>query len=187
MELMESYIQRKLKNDFGFRINIKYYFIILLPIITEVGCLNPFAPKLDTNLSSQTCNDLTQVENVLCTFRNAYTFKDTTLYSTILSSNFSFTYRDYDHGVDVSWGRVDEMRTTYSLFQNVQSLTLIWNNEISSNGDDTTHTTVRGFNLTVTFNPSDIIRVDGYANITLQRAKLNDAWKITHWRDESNF
>ena len=165
----------------------KYYFIMLIPIILSYSCKNPFAPRLETNLSAQTCSDLTQVENVLCTFRNAYTFKDTTLYSSIIADNFSFTYRDYDHGVDVSWSRVDEMLTTYSLFQNVQSLTLIWNNEISSGGDDTTHTTVRGFNLTVTFNPSDIIRVDGYANLTLERAKLGDAWKITHWRDESNF
>jgi hypothetical protein len=46
---------------------------------------------------------------------------------------------------------------------------------------------MRNFNLMVTFNPSDIIRVDGYANLALQRARLQDAWRLVRWRDESNF
>lgn len=155
--------------------------------ISGVSCLNPFAPRLDTQLATQLCSDLTSVENVLCTFRNAYTFKDTTLYGSIIGKDFTFTYRDYDHGVDVSWGRNDEMRTTYGLFQSAESMTLIWNNEVSSNGDDTSYSSVRGFNLTVTFNPSDIIRVGGYANLTFSRARNSDPWKIVRWRDESNF
>lgn len=151
------------------------------------GCLNPFAPKLDFQPASQSCNDLTQINDVLCTFRNAYSFKDTTLYSSVIGEDFIFTYRDYDRGVDISWGRAEEMRTTYALFQSAQSLLLIWNNEIVNNGDDTSRTIVRGFNLTVTFNPSDISRVDGYANLTLARSSIHDNWKIIRWRDESNF
>jgi hypothetical protein len=151
------------------------------------SCLNPFAPRLDTEPASQICSDLTLTDNVLCTFRNAYTFKDTTLYSSILSPDFTFIYRDYDRGVDVTWGREDEMRTTYALFQSVQSLTLIWNNEISSNGSDTLRSIVRGFNLTVTFNPSEVTRVDGYANLIFSRLRAGDPWKILRWRDESNF
>jgi len=152
-----------------------------------LSCLNPFAPKLATGLAAQTCYDLTTIENVLCTFRNAYTFKDTTLYGSIIDKDFAFTYRDYDHGVDVSWGRNDEMRTTYGLFQSVEDLTLIWNNEVSSSGNDTSYSTVRGFNLTVTFNPSDIIRVSGYANLTFVLLRSTRTWKIVRWRDESNF
>lgn len=151
------------------------------------SCLNPFAPKLDTGPATQVCSDLTQIDNVLCTFRNAYAFKDTTLYSSILASDFTFVYRDYDRGVDVTWGREDEMRTTYALFQSVQSLTLIWNNEISSSGSDTLRTVIRGFNLTVTFNPSEVSRVDGYANLTFTRTDAGAPWRILRWRDESNF
>jgi hypothetical protein len=44
----------------------------------------------------------------------------------------------------------------------------------------------RGFNLTVTFNPSDIVYVDGYANLTLARKQAQDAWMIIRWDDESN-
>ena len=166
-------------------------YSVFLPIvffsIVNLSCLNPFAPRLDTEPSSQICSDLTVLENVFCTFRQSYTFKDTTMYSSILADNFVFTYRDYDLGVDVTWGRADDMHTTYGLFENVESLDLIWNNIISESGDDTTHTIVRGFNLTVTFNPSEINTVNGYANLSFARASTKDPWKITYWRDESNY
>jgi len=44
----------------------------------------------------------------------------------------------------------------------------------------------RGFNLTVTFNPSDIVYVSGYANLTLERIRTQDPWMIVRWNDESN-
>jgi hypothetical protein len=162
-------------------------FMIAAMLCAVSGCWNPFAPKLDLQPPSQSCNDLTQIQDVLCTFRNAYLFKDTTLYSSIVGQEFVFTYRDYDRGIDVSWGRTEEMRTTYALFQSAQSLLLIWNNDIVNNGNDTARTIVRGFTLTVTFNPSDISRVEGYANLTLARSSIRDNWKIIRWRDESNF
>jgi hypothetical protein len=169
---------------------VRYPILIaLLGLVMTIqeGCLNPFAPKLDLNPASEACSDLTSIDNVLCTFRNAYTFKDTTLYGTVIADNFVFSFRDYDRGVDVTWGRSDEMRTTNALFQNAQSLTLIWNNEISSSGNDTTRSSIRGFNLTVTFSSSDIAHVDGYANLTFYRPTIKDGWKIIQWRDESNF
>src|ERR1043166_7269095 len=90
----------------------------------SLSCLNPFAPRLDTGLASETCSDFTNIDNLFCSFRNAYSFKDTTLYGTLLSPDFTFIYTDYDRAVDVSWGRDDDMRVTYGLFQGVQSLTL---------------------------------------------------------------
>jgi hypothetical protein len=161
-------------------------FVCILVLIQQ-GCINPFAPRLDLTPASEACSDLTTIDNVLCTFRNAYTFKDTTLYGSVIGDNFVFSFRDYDRGVDVTWGRDDEMRTTSSLFQNAQSLTLIWNNEISSSGNDTARSSIRGFNLTVTFSSSDIAHVDGYANLTFYRPTIKDGWKIVQWRDESNF
>ncbi|MBI3189537.1 MAG: hypothetical protein HYZ33_02700 [Ignavibacteriales bacterium] len=168
-------------------ISFKIIPVFCFLCVVSFSCLNPFAPRLDTEPSSQLCTDLTTIENIFCTFRQAYAFKDTTLYSSILSENFVFTFRDYDRGVDVSWGRTDDMHTTYGLFQNVQSLELIWNNIISSSGDDTMKSIIRGFNLTVTFNPSEINRVDGYANLTLARTQVTDDWQIVRWRDESNY
>lgn len=183
MELLEGSFQRQLT------IMAKYYriFSSLLFCLFNLSCLNPFAPRLDTTLEAETCSDLTKIDNVLCTFRNAYSFKDTTLYGSLIASDFTFTYTDYDKGVDVSWGRNEEMRATYGLFESVQALNLIWNNEISSTGDDTLKSIERGFNLTVIFNPSDITRVDGYALLTFVRPTASDPWKIKSFREKTKF
>ena len=79
------------------------------------------------------------------------------------------------------------MRSTYGLFQNAQKLDLIWNNVISTSAESTTVNIVRGFNLTVVFNASDIEQISGYANLTLERSSASGAWRILRWRDESNF
>ena len=96
-------------------------------------------------------------------------------------------YRDYTQGIDITWGRDEEMRSTYGLFQNAQKLDLIWTNYVSSTSDSTTVDVLRGFTLTIVFNPSDIEQVDGYASLTLQRDRVSDPWKIFRWRDQSNF
>lgn len=154
-------------------------------IFIVVGCTNPFAPKLDNELSNQELiSDQTTIEGVFQNFQYAYTFKDTTIYGKLLAKDFTFTYRDYDKGVDVSWGRDDEMRATYGLFQNAQQLDLIWN-EIVSIASDSTNI-IRSFNLTVTFNPNDIENADGKVNLNLRKNK-EAKWQITQWIDESNY
>ncbi len=79
------------------------------------------------------------------------------------------------------------MKTTYGLFQNTQRLDLIWNNIILSSEDSLTANIVRGFNLTITFNPTDVVRIDGRVNMNLSRNPETKKWQITNWRDESNF
>lgn len=162
-------------------------FLLILFAFTSTTCINPFAPGWDEETDKSICPNLNEIDGVLCNFRNAYLFKDTTIYGTLISPNFNFIYRDYDRGVDVLWGRDDEMRTTYGLFQSATALSLIWNNEVSSSGDSVRQTIVRSFNLTITFNPGDIVRIDGYANLTFERESFLSPWKIVRWRDESNF
>jgi hypothetical protein len=159
----------------------------LIAAFYSLTCLNPFAPSWDNEAGQQICPSLTETEGMFCNFKNAYSFKDTTIYGSLLSQNFTFIYRDYDRGIDVSWGREDEMRATFGLFQSAQSLSIIWNNIVSESGDSLRKTVVRGFNLNITFNPSDITRVDGYANLTFEREDFKSNWKILRWRDESNF
>jgi hypothetical protein len=155
------------------------------------GCDNPFAPALDDAAADgrSIMGDQTQVEGVFVNFKQAYAFRDSTIYGQLLAPEFVFTYLDYDKGFTVSWGRDDEMRSTYGLFQNVQKLDLVWNTVITStvDPDSLTATVVRNFNLTVTFSPSDIVRVDGYANMKLQRDAGTRLWRITRWQDVSNF
>src|SRR3970282_819041 len=100
--------------------NVKQVFIILLAGFA-LAC-NPFAPALDTSdeVDFSLIGDPTTVDGVFQNIRYAYTFRDTTIYGQLLAGDYSFVYRDYDRGVDVSWGRDEEMRTTHGLFQNVQ-------------------------------------------------------------------
>ncbi|MFA6232612.1 MAG: hypothetical protein WC824_00315 [Bacteroidota bacterium] len=154
-----------------------------------VAACNPFAPALenDPNGGASLITDQKTVEGLFQNFRYAYTFKDTTIYGGLLSHDFVFTYRDYDRKIDESWGRDEEMRITWHLFQNAGSLNLVWNNIVGSSGDSLRASVTRSFNLTVTFNPSDVIRVDGRVSLDLLRASSADPWKITQWRDESNY
>jgi hypothetical protein len=153
------------------------------------GCKNPFAPAIDTNPnnSSAALADQKTIDGVFKNFQYAYTFKDTSIYGKLISSDFIFTYHDYDQGFDVSWGRDDEMKTTYGLFQNSQNLSLIWNNIVLSSTDSTTANIVRGFNLTITFDPTDVVRLDGRVNMSLRKDPASEKWLITRWIDESNF
>jgi hypothetical protein len=165
--------------------------VCLVIAFSIAGCDNPFAPSLDTTLSGTgtILGDQTQIDGVFQNFKQAYAFRDSMIYGQLLAPNFIFVYRDYDKGVDVFWTRDEDIRTTYGLFQNVQRLDLVWNTVISStvDSDSLRATIIRNFNLTVTFNASDIVRVDGYANWTLERLKIGDVWMITRWRDESNY
>lgn len=165
---------------------IKKFLLISSSLLFLFGCVNPFAPKLDENISGEDglITDQTSIGGLFQNFQYAYTFKDTTIYGDLLAKDFIFTYRDYDLGADISWGREEEMRVTYGLFQNAQRLDLIWNEIVSISGDSTN--VVRSFDLTITFNPTDIIDVDGRINLTLRKSE-EKKWQITNWLDESNF
>jgi len=164
-------------------------FIGLVAILL-ITC-NPFAPGLDTTSDGEDSilGDPTTIDGVFQNMKYAYTFRDTTIYGQLLNSDFVFVYRDYDRGVDISWGRDEEMRTTNGLFRNVQRLDLVWNNIISVSVDSTNTASdvSRNFNLTVTFNPGDILRVEGYASLALARPASDAPWLIMRWRDVSNF
>lgn len=168
---------------------IKYQLIIGSIMLVFAGCFNPFAPTWEESegASKGLISDQTDIEGVFKNFQYAYTFKDTTIYGGLLADNFVFVYRDYDNGYDVSWGRDEDVRITYALFNSVQKIDLIWNNIVSSSIDSSQAIIIRGFNLTFTFNPTDIIRVDGRVNLTLEKNKATNKWLITRWRDESNF
>jgi hypothetical protein len=151
-----------------------------------VWSCNPFAPKIDEALGSAQglISDQSSVDGIFRNFQYAYTFKDTLIYGKLIDQGFTFSYRDYDRGIDDSWGRDEEMRITNGLFQNSQRLDLIWNNIVSLTADSTR--IIRSFNLSITFNPTDIIFIDGKVNLTLGKDS-GGKWKIIHWVDESNF
>jgi len=130
---------------------------------------------------------LKTVDGVFQNFQYAYVFKDTSIYGNLIAGDFLFTFRDYDQGIDVSWGRDEELKTTYGLFQNSQRLDLIWNNIVLDTRDSLNAIIVRAFNLTITFNPTDIVRINGRVNLTLRKDPNSQTWAIIRWLDESNF
>jgi hypothetical protein len=164
---------------------LKIFILFFFAYFT--GCVNPFAPKLDTDLGSEgsLISDQKSIEGVFQNLQYAYTFKDTTIYGKLLNKNFTFTYRDYEKEVDEAWGRDDEMRVTYGLFNNSERLDLIWNNIVAITQDSTN--VVRSFNLTITFSTTYVVFVDGKVNLQLIKDEESGKWEIITWIDESNF
>jgi len=167
---------------------LKKYFLILLVLAPVIqSCFNPFAPKIDTSNTNQNIlSDQKTIEGVFQNFKYSYTFKDTAIYGGLLADNFVFTYFDYDLGAEVSWDRPTDMKTTNGLFTNTQSLNLIWNNIVFQEGDSLFVDVKRGFNLTITFNPNDIINFYGFVDLTLTRPTASDVWRILRWKDLTN-
>ena len=170
-------------------IKIKLYILIVFFLLIIFGCTNPFAPAYDENYDDNLpgISDLTTIEGVFQNFQFSYSFKDTLIYGQLIAPDFIFTYRDYDQGFDVSWARDEDLRTTDGLFKNSERLDLIWNNIILSTEDSLTATIIRSFNLNITFNPTDVVRVDGRVNLSLRKDAETKKWQITRWLDESNF
>lgn len=162
-------------------------FLILSSIFILNCSTNPFAPRLDKELGSESSliSDQSDIDGLFQNLQYAYTFKDTAIYGELLSDKFTFSYRDYDREIDVAWGREDEMRVTNGLFSNTERLDLIWNNIVAITSDSSS--VVRSFNLTITFNPTDVIFVDGKVNLSLEKNRELNKWEIITWIDESNF
>jgi hypothetical protein len=165
----------------------KLYIAILIAAsgFLFASCENIFAPSLDTSSSGQILSDQKTIEGVFTNFKYSYSFKDTSVYSALLTDDFLFTYTDYETGFDVSWDKPTDMRTTSRLFDNSQKTEVIWNNITVQLGDSLNVNVKRSFNLTITFNPSNIVRLYGFADMNLTRPSADSPWKIKRWRDES--
>jgi hypothetical protein len=160
---------------------------ILLLTIILCSC-NPFAPsQYEGDQDALVIGDQTKVEGVFQNWRYSYIFADTSVYSNLLDENFSFVYRNYDLGIDNSWGREVDLRTTRTLFDSTESIDLIWNEIVYEIGDSLSKNILRSFNLQLVFGSEDITRINGRANIQLIRKEVDDDWKIEVWRDESNY
>ena len=106
---------------------INFFAVLFLLGLFLIACKNPFAPKLDENIdgSGPPISDQTTIEGLFQNFQYAYSFKDTLIYGSLISQDFTFTYRDYEQGYDVNWGRDEEIRTTNGLFLTSQRVDLI--------------------------------------------------------------
>ncbi len=147
------------------------------------GACNPFAPGLsDVAVENEILKDQRYVSGVFDNFRYAYKNKDTSVYGNLLSDDFTFTY--YDNGLPLSWGREQDMRSTFGMFQAAQSLDVIWDDVYKEFGDTLVKDITRGFYLNIVFTPTDVIYLNGRATFRLRRASTAEIWKISQWWDE---
>lgn len=165
-----------------------YATAVGLIALLVTACTNPFAPSLATDAgNAPILGDQRTIEGMFQNFRYAYVFRDTLTYGRLLDRTFSFVYRDYDKSIDVTWGRDEDMLATQGLFFAAQQLDLVWNDVVIADGDSLAQNISRGFNLTITLPPADVIRAQGRVNLRLERHNQNAVWKIVRWRDESNY
>ncbi len=164
-------------------------FLTALLAVIAAGCWNPFAPGIeDGDPFEELLGDPSTIEGFFTRFQNAYQLRDTTLYGPLIAPDFTFTFRDHDNNVDVSWGRNEEMSSTYRLFINARDIRIQWNNIISVevNPAQTQSQVIRRFDLTVSLEASDLIRTDGAVNFVLTREDSTENWQLRSWRDESD-
>jgi hypothetical protein len=162
------------------------YLLCIASVLLILSC-NPFAPEEDTSIVSNPIGDRTTIEGYFQSFRFAYQFRDSSIYGKLLAPDFTFSYRNFDRGLDMEWGRSEEMRTTSALFESAQALDLLWGNVLDSSGTDVVYDVTRAFSLNITLNLGDILHVDGRVIFHLERATKDDPWMAVRWRDESNF
>lgn len=152
------------------------------------ACTNPFAPKLSNGeLSQSLLGNQKTVEGFFKNFKYAYQFKDTLVFGKLLADDFTFIFRDYNLGIDKTWGRSEEMLSTWGLFQGTNSADLNWNEAVQTIGDSLVLDISRSFSLNIEFNPNDIVRIYGRANLRLKRNSSDQEWRMQSWRDESNY
>lgn len=169
-------------------ITVRHIGFMIISFI-YVSCINPFAPSFDDSpdTGGNVLGDRTTIEGMFTNFRISYTTQDTLLYGQLLAPDFVFVYTDYDRGIDVSWGRDDDMRATHRMFISANTIDLIWNEIITQSGDSLQTSVRRSFNLTFSFTADDIVNISGYAHMKFERSDPEGLWKITRWTDESNY
>ncbi|MCH8557733.1 MAG: hypothetical protein LAT84_07925 [Balneolia bacterium] len=173
----------------SYKSTVLTWFGLTVLAFIGLGCWNPFAPGAEEgDPFEELLGDPSTIEGFFTRFQNAYQLRDTTLYGPLIASDFTFTFRDYDNNVDISWGRVEEMNSTYRLFINSRDIRIQWNNIISQevNAERDRAQVIRRFDLTVALEAADLIRTDGAVNFVLAREDSTENWQIRSWRDESD-
>jgi hypothetical protein len=173
---------------------IKTIFIIVLIIISancfQCNCFNPFAPKLQGSLPfDQLITEQKTPEDVLLNFKYAYTFKDSSLYSNLLDSSFVFVYFDPNYetsGRLVSWGRDVDLLTTGRLFRKVSYIDLIWQSTILISNEPNDVQLLKTFHLSL-INQDEMINISGNAIFSFKKNLKDSKWRITRWKDESDY
>ncbi|MBL0331723.1 MAG: hypothetical protein IPP08_11125 [Chlorobiota bacterium] len=175
------------KTDFNIYKSI-FYKSIAFVILFAASCTNPFAPKLQDELGKEQTDlgDQRTVEGVFKNIRYSYTYKDTSIYGSLLHQEFQFRYYNTEQATDAVFNRDEEMRINYNLFRNADQLDIQWNDIQSQEGDTSFIDVTRAYNLKLILQQGEVFRVDGRARLRLTRKNQTEKWLIKIWYDVSN-
>jgi len=182
----------KLKFAFNLKMIIPGVILNLL-----IGCLNPFAPKLEKSPELKfLITEQQNPEEVLKNFKLAYFFRDSVLYSDVLDTSFMFYY--FDINLDESgrwdnWGRDTDLKTTGRLFRVFDVINLVWESSIyedtlslDQNSEPEKIEIIKRFSLKL-LQTNEGIDYDlwGKAVFTFIKNKYDGKWRIYRWKDDS--
>lgn len=166
----------------------KLLIILLLATGGMLSC-NPFAPAFDEDglVDQNVLGDRSTIDGLFDYFKNSYEIRDTSLYGKLFSSDFTFTYYDFDQAAEVTWDKGQEMALSYNLFRRVNQITLDWNFYVERQESDTLAAVSRSFNLTIVENESSTFTGTGRAKLKMRRGSVDEEWEIYDWFDDSDF
>ncbi len=155
----------------------------------QMGCWNPFAPKLSNALepSDLVWTAQKNPSEVLQNFKVAYTFRDSLLYTDLLDTAFLFVYFDPNEGTSgrfVSWERETDLMTTGRLFRHFHVVDLVWKTTFYDWTNEEQGELSKGFDLTLMSESGDV-KVSGRALFSFRKC-ADEKWRITRWKDESD-
>lgn len=172
------------------RYRFVWYSLMVIVLTGLLSCKkNIFKPKVikDDNSLLSALGNRKSVDGVFLWFKNAYEFRDSTLYGKLLHPNFRFTYYDFANNTQISWDRGEEMRIQHRLFQNVKNISLTWNNYLQVDTTATNGEVIRSFNLLLEIDAYTSYRGTGRVIFTLTRNQPEEEWMLLRWFDDSDF
>ena len=174
----------------GARKDISFFrfAVFFFPLFFALNC-NPFAPAYDEDglADVNLLGDPTQLEGFFTLFKNAYELRDSTLYGRLFTSDFTFTYFDFDRGQEISWDRATEVNSTYNLFQSVRLINLDWNFFTQLDTTEVEAFVIRNFNLFIEQDDQTAFSGAGRARFRLRREAPGTPWMAYFWFDDSDF
>jgi len=176
----------------GTKLTARLAVVVMLGSVAMLlSTCNPFAPALDTTLVDRNTvlGDRKSINGLFQYFRNTYELRDSLLYGRMIARDFRFSFFDFSNNNLVYWDRDQEMQATYKMFRSVKSVSLIWNNYVTTDTllSDTLAQAQRYFNLVIVQDDQNIFRGTGYAQLTFYRRSPSEEWQIRAWNDRSDF
>jgi hypothetical protein len=152
---------------------------------------NPFAPEAvdyDLNETPEFINQKTP-QSVLESFRFAYTFKDSLLYSDLLDSSFLFISKNYETSppTNLIWGKDVDIKTTVGMFRHFNILELTWSFiPIPNYNQDSTKSDLRVTFQLILDGGREFPAITGEALYNFIK-NPDKKWRISRWEDLSSF